>query len=124
MTIGLCCLPLAACGSANTAEQASDGVAASDIKPRLVVQVGHRSPVEGVAWANYGKDLVSLGEDGSIVLWDAATGNIVNRAQLPANGGPAGAGVRFGDWPSFDLLARRARAFDRVGDRGAAHFEG
>jgi len=55
------------------------------VQPKIVVQVGHQAPVQAAAWANGGRSLATLARDGSIVIWDVATQNIVNHAQLPVN---------------------------------------
>lgn len=38
--------------------------------PRIVVQVGHQAKVEAAVWANQGRNLVTLAQDGSLVVWD------------------------------------------------------
>lgn len=55
------------------------------IQPKIVVQVGHQAPVQAAGWALGGRSLVTLARDGSIVVWDVATQNIINHAQLPVN---------------------------------------
>ncbi|MXO59841.1 hypothetical protein GRI89_09845 [Altererythrobacter salegens] len=66
-------------------EIAPDYTERSDIKPQLVVQVGHAVPVEAVAWAQGGEGLISLGIDGSLVVWDVASRSIISRSQIPVD---------------------------------------
>ena len=47
------------------------------------MQVGHQSPVLSVRWVDEGRHLASLAQDGSIVLWNVATGAILDHAQVP-----------------------------------------
>ena len=90
----LICLQLlllpAACSVADTTTRNTAAVnqAESTVKPKVVVQLGHQKLVRAVQWINEGSNLVSLGEDGSIMFWDASTGSIVDHAQVPLNGDP------------------------------------
>ncbi|WP_416908645.1 MAG: hypothetical protein ACMVO5_03250 [Polymorphobacter sp.] len=61
--------------------------------PRIVVQVGHQAKVEAAVWANQGRNLVTLAQDGSLVVWDTASANILNTARLPV------------DWADLGLAA-------------------
>src|SRR5262245_48842647 len=45
-----------------------------ELSSALVTYTGHSGPVIGVAWAPDGKTLASCGNDGTVQLWDAATG--------------------------------------------------
>lgn len=67
---------IAAQASAQTANQ-------GQLKPEIILQLGHQAPVSAVRWVNGGKHLVSLAEDGSIVFWDAQSGIILDRVQVP-----------------------------------------
>ena len=51
--------------------------------PRAIVQVGHQAPVLAVLWAQQGRVLFSLAEDGSIVAWDVPGQRIIDHAQVP-----------------------------------------
>ena len=53
------------------------------LEPRIVVQLGHQSPVLAVRWVNQGHHLASLARDGSVVIWDVASGAILDHAQVP-----------------------------------------
>lgn len=57
--------------------------AAPPPEPHIVMQLGHQSPVLAVRWVDGGRHLASLGRDGSLVLWNAATGTILDHAQVP-----------------------------------------
>jgi len=54
--------------------------AQAEEQPVLVPQVGHISPVTSVAFSPDGKTIASGSEDNTIILWDAATGEV--RRQL------------------------------------------
>jgi len=51
--------------------------------PRLVVQTGHGSMVQSVAFSPDGKTLVSGSDDKSVKLWDLITGHELCRACSP-----------------------------------------
>ena len=53
------------------------------LEPKIVVQLGHQSPVLAVRWVDGGHHLTSLARDGSIVLWNVASGTILDHAQVP-----------------------------------------
>ena len=53
------------------------------IEPKIVVQLGHQSPVLAVRWIDAGRHLASLARDGSIVLWNVADGTILDHARVP-----------------------------------------
>lgn len=55
----------------------------SAMEPRIVVQLGHQAPVLAVHWVDDGRHLASLARDGSIVIWNVATGEILDHAQVP-----------------------------------------
>jgi WD40 repeat protein len=68
------------------------------LDPRIVLQFGHAQPVVAVKWLNGSSHLLSLGEDGAIVIWDTATGAIVDQARIPVDGDPSEAKyLRFQD---------------------------
>lgn len=58
-------------------------------EPKIVLQFGHAQPVIAVKWLNGSSHLLSLGEDGAIVVWDVATGAIVDQARIPVEGDPS-----------------------------------
>ena len=51
--------------------------------PKAIVQIGHQAPVLAVLWAQQGRVLFSLAEDGSIVAWDVPGRRIIDHAQVP-----------------------------------------
>jgi hypothetical protein len=53
------------------------------LEPKIVVQQGHQSPVLAVRWIDGGRHLVSLALDGSLVIWNVASGTILDHAQVP-----------------------------------------
>jgi len=53
------------------------------LEPKIVVQLGHQAPVLAVRWVDDGRHLASLALDGSIVLWNVASGTILDHAQVP-----------------------------------------
>ncbi|UNK48688.1 caspase family protein [Lysobacter sp. S4-A87] len=53
------------------------------LEPKIVVQQGHQSPVLAVHWVDGGRHLVSLARDGSLVIWNIASGTILDHAQVP-----------------------------------------
>jgi WD40 repeat protein len=80
-----------ACSSndkASDAGRAAINQDASAIEPRIVVQLGHQTPVEAVQWVDGGRHIVSLSGDGALVFWDVASGAILDHAQVPV--APAG----------------------------------
>ena len=85
----LCCcaaLLATACSSQDASAPAAAAAAPpldAALEPRIVVQVGHQSPVLSVRWVDEGRHLASLAQDGSIVLWNVATGAILDHAQVP-----------------------------------------
>lgn len=55
----------------------------SVLEPKIVVQLGHQSPVLAVRWVDDGRHLASLARDGSVVVWNVASGAILDHAQVP-----------------------------------------
>lgn len=53
------------------------------VEPKIVVQLGHQAPVLAVRWVDGGRHLASIARDGSIVLWNVASGSILDHAQVP-----------------------------------------
>ena len=53
------------------------------LEPKIVVQLGHQSPVLAVRWVDGGRHLASIARDGSIVLWNVASATILDHAQVP-----------------------------------------
>ena len=83
-----CCIALLATGCSEqeaAAPPASVTVASPDaaLEPKIVVQLGHQSPVLAVRWADGGRHLASLAGDGSIVIWNTVSGTILDHAQVP-----------------------------------------
>jgi len=83
-----CCAALLAtgCSGQDAATPAAPATTASPdavLQPKIVVQLGHQSPVLAVRWVDDGRHLVSLALDGSIVLWNVASGTILDHAQVP-----------------------------------------
>lgn len=96
----LCCAAVLAtgCSGQDPAPPAADPIAATAatastastvpspeavVEPRIVVQLGHSSPVIAVRWVDEGRHLVSLARDGSLVVWDVANGVILDHAKVP-----------------------------------------
>jgi len=55
-------------------------------RPELVVTVGHASAISSVAFSGDGTKVLSGSYDGSVILWDAATGrnlHVLRTAPLP-----------------------------------------
>lgn len=75
-------VPLLLAGCSPEGQPAGQASAAPAI-PKIVVQLGHQAPVEAVLWAQGGRDLISLGRDGSIVVWDVAHGAVLDHGQVP-----------------------------------------
>lgn len=61
-------------------------IAATEARPQLELQLGHRGAILTLAYAPDGQLVASAGDDGMIKLWDTSTGEL--RATLPANQGP------------------------------------
>ena len=80
-------LLLAACGDGGNSKRLIQPLnqTASRVEPKIVLQIAHQAPVVAVRWVNGGKNMVSLAEDGSIVVWDVDTRAILDVAQVPAN---------------------------------------
>ncbi len=53
----------------------SGGMSAAQ-KPELIVQTGHSSTINSVAFSHDGKTLASGSVDNTIKLWDVATGSV------------------------------------------------
>jgi len=85
----LCCCTaflLTACSGQDTASPpAAVATTTPDatLEPKIVVQLGHQSPVLAVRWVDGGRHLASLASDGSIVIWNVANGAILDHAQMP-----------------------------------------
>lgn len=105
-------------------------------EPRIVVQFGHQAPVIAVRWVDGGRHLASLARDGSIVLWNVASGTLLDHAQVPLDprllqsDAPDGPALRFHaitDGASPDTLALAYTAADAAGAAracGGAHRAG
>ncbi|MEF9978050.1 MAG: caspase family protein [Thermomonas sp.] len=86
-----CCVALLAAGCSGSdapapskpAPIAPTAAPQSAIEPKIVVQLGHQSPVLAVRWVDEGRHLASIARDGSIVLWNVADGTILDHAQVP-----------------------------------------
>jgi len=85
----LCCctaLLFTACSGRDAAPPSASATAAppgAALEPKIVVQLGHQTPVLAVRWVNAGNHLASLASDGSLVFWDVANGAILDHAQVP-----------------------------------------
>ena len=84
----LCCaaLPVAGCSGQDATTPVASTKAESPsaaLEPKIVVQLGHQAPVLAVRWVDDGRHLVSLALDGSIVIWNVASGAILDQAQVP-----------------------------------------
>lgn len=84
-----CCAALLAAGCSGQDDAATPAASAATaapdptLEPKIVVQLGHQSPVLAVRWVDDGRHLASLARDGSIVIWNVADGTILDHAQLP-----------------------------------------
>ncbi|HSD17538.1 MAG TPA: caspase family protein [Thermomonas sp.] len=89
--LAYCCAALLAAGcsgqdaaaptTASKPAPAAPSVAA--VEPKIVVQLGHQAPVLAVRWVDGGRHLASIARDGSIVLWNVASGAILDHARVP-----------------------------------------
>ncbi|MBW8367964.1 MAG: WD40 domain-containing protein, partial [Arenimonas sp.] len=59
----------------------------ASLEPKIVVQLGHQSPVLAVRWVDEGRHLASLARDGSLVVWNVSSGAILDHAQVPLDPG-------------------------------------
>lgn len=117
-----CCVLLLAAGcsrqeAASTSPSNPDSTTAVSpqpaLDPKIVVQFGHQAPVLAVRWVDEGRHLVSLAGDGSIVIWNVASGAILDHAQVPLaetflikdRGKPELRLMAFFDGPTADSLA-------------------
>ena len=86
-----CCAVLLAAGCSGqdaaapmkTPESAATTSPDPALEPKIVVQLGHQSPVLAVRWIDAGRHLASIARDGSIVLWNVASGTILDQARVP-----------------------------------------
>lgn len=88
-----CCAALLAAGcsgqdeaapaATKAAAPATTAVPGAALEPKIVVQLGHQAPVLAVRWVDGGRHLASLARDGSIVIWNVASGVILDHAQVP-----------------------------------------
>ena len=83
-----CCFALLAAGcsgqdAATPKAAAITAAPVSVIEPKIVVQLGHQAPVLAVRWIDGGRHLASIASDGSIVIWNVASGAILDHAQVP-----------------------------------------
>ena len=88
-----CCAALLASGCSSQDAATPPAPAATTatnvaLEPKIVLQLGHAHPVIAVRWINGYRNLLSLGEDGAIMIWDTQTGAIVDQARIPVNGDP------------------------------------
>lgn len=85
-----CCATLLAAGCSGQdagapAASASATPPEAALVPKIVVQLGHQSPVLAVRWVDRGRHLASIALDGSLVLWNVASGAILDHAQVPVD---------------------------------------
>ena len=84
----LCCLSMLVIGCSEQ-DAAGPPVAVTAVspevalEPKIVVQLGHQSPVLAVRWVDEGRHLASIARDGSIVFWNVSSGAILDHAQVP-----------------------------------------
>src|SRR5262245_35964469 len=50
-------------------------------RPELVLQTGHTGSINAIALSADGRFLVSASEDGTLKVWDTATGNVLRTLQ-------------------------------------------
>ncbi len=87
----LCCCTAVLLAGCSGQDAASPPVAVTAVspeaalEPKIVVQLGHQSPVLAVRWVDDGRHLASLARDGSIVFWNVASGEILDHAQVPVD---------------------------------------
>ena len=88
--LACCCalLPAGCSGQDAAAQEATRPPApaassVADVEPRIVVQVGHQAPVLAVRWVDGGRHIASIARDGSLVLWNVASGTILDHARVP-----------------------------------------
>lgn len=89
---GCAAVLMAACSGPETPSPPIVATAVSPdaaLEPKIVLQFGHGQPVVAVKWLNGSRHLLSLGEDGAIVVWDTQKGTIVDQARIPVDGDPA-----------------------------------
>jgi hypothetical protein len=70
-------------GQNATAELAATAPPDAALEPKIVIQLGHQAPVLAVRWVDDGRHLVSLAHGGSLVVWNVASGTILDQAQVP-----------------------------------------
>ncbi|MFN9632479.1 MAG: hypothetical protein ACK554_03140 [Erythrobacteraceae bacterium] len=84
-----CCLLLASCGS-----DATQPVKRDALYPKVVLQTLPLNGVELAAWTPDDKHLITaVGQTRSVLIWEVATGHIVDRLLLSAKTSASG-GVR------------------------------
>jgi serine/threonine protein kinase len=64
-------------------------------QPTSIQLVGHKGPVLSAAFAQQGRRIVSAGTDGTLKIWDAASGQLVRTVIMP-DGPPAAMATRDG----------------------------
>lgn len=90
LALSLCCAALvllSACATAGGTGHTGSPTATSTpvipaITAALVTYKGHSGPVIGAAWSPDGKQIASCGNDGTVQVWDAATGRRIWQAQV------------------------------------------
>jgi WD40 repeat protein len=89
------CMLLVACGTSNGQGQSGSTATATVIKPAAtptavvptittpsLTYKGHTGPVIGVAWSPDGKNIASCGNDGTVQIWQASTGQMLWKAPV------------------------------------------
>ena len=75
---------------ATASRSESAGAPAPPALPNVILQAGHGAVPLAVAWMNDGRHVVTGGDDGVIIIWDAITGFVVDRIPSPRGGADAG----------------------------------
>jgi WD40 repeat protein len=97
---------------------------APELCPRLVSQVGHGGWVSGVTWFAHGRCVVTSSEDGTVKLWDVASGRLIRTFLGHVSWVSAVAGTRDGRWILTGSFDRSAKLWDPKTGRIVRSLEG